>query len=81
MGSSRTTRCWPSASRSPPAALLATPVLNLFYPPIVLVGAVHLLGRVEDARAGDGRCQQIDTDVSNRRAARPRFVRGPLSKP
>ena len=31
------------------AALLATPVLNLFFRPIVLVGAVHLLGRLEQA--------------------------------
>jgi hypothetical protein len=29
------------------AALLATPVLNLFFRPIVLVGAVHVLGRFE----------------------------------
>jgi hypothetical protein len=31
------------------AALLATPVLNLFFRPIVLVGAVHVLGRFEVA--------------------------------
>jgi uncharacterized protein involved in cysteine biosynthesis len=29
------------------AALLATPVLNLFFRPIVLVGAVHVLGHFE----------------------------------
>jgi hypothetical protein len=29
------------------AALLATPVLNLFFRPIVLIGAVHLIGRIE----------------------------------
>jgi uncharacterized protein involved in cysteine biosynthesis len=28
------------------AALLATPVLNLFFRPIVLIGAVHLIGRL-----------------------------------
>jgi uncharacterized protein involved in cysteine biosynthesis len=33
------------------AALLATPVLNLFFRPIVLVGAVHVLGQVEAAAA------------------------------
>jgi hypothetical protein len=32
------------------AALLATPVLNLFFRPIVLVGAVHVLGRFEVAQ-------------------------------
>jgi hypothetical protein len=30
------------------AALLATPVLNLFFRPIVLVGAVHVLGRLDE---------------------------------
>jgi hypothetical protein len=29
------------------AALLATPVLNLFFRPIVIIGAVHVLGRLE----------------------------------
>jgi hypothetical protein len=29
------------------AALLATPILNLFFRPIVLIGAVHLLARIE----------------------------------
>jgi hypothetical protein len=31
------------------AALLATPVLNLFFRPVVLIGAVHLLGRSQPA--------------------------------
>jgi uncharacterized protein involved in cysteine biosynthesis len=29
------------------AALLATPVLNLLFRPIVLIGAAHVLGRIE----------------------------------
>ena len=33
------------------AALVATPVLNLLFRPIVLVGAAHVLGRVEHAPA------------------------------
>jgi hypothetical protein len=30
------------------AVLLATPVLNLFFRPIVIIGAVHVLGRLEE---------------------------------
>jgi hypothetical protein len=33
------------------AALLATPVLNLLFRPIVLIGAAHVLGRVEQRHA------------------------------
>jgi hypothetical protein len=33
------------------AALLATPILNLFFRPIVLIGAVHLIGRIESEPA------------------------------
>ena len=35
------------------ALLVATPVLNLFFRPIVIVAAVSVLGRLGDAGAGD----------------------------
>lgn len=36
------------------AALLATPVLNLIFRPIIIVAAVHLLGHLEPGEAGHG---------------------------
>ncbi|GAC1594903.1 MAG: hypothetical protein NVS4B10_02960 [Myxococcales bacterium] len=36
------------------AALLATPVLNLLFRPIIIVAAVHLLGHLEPGEAGHG---------------------------
>jgi hypothetical protein len=41
------------------AALLATPVLNLFFRPIVLVGAVHVLGQIERGEAGEPAVNQV----------------------
>lgn len=44
------------------AGLLATPLLNLFFRPIVLIGAVHLLGRAsEDCLSRDRHMQLIAT--------------------
>ena len=37
------------------AALVATPVLNLLFRPIVLIGASHVLGRLEPTRGAAGR--------------------------
>ena len=34
------------------AALLAVPVLNLAFRPIVIIGATHVLGQLEDAPHG-----------------------------
>ena len=55
------------------AALVATPVLNLLFRPIVLIGAAHVLGRLEAAaRRGAASCRRSSLAAAARAADPPR---------
>lgn len=56
------------------AALLATPVLNLFFRPIVIVASVHLLGHISREETAEGESDQLQ-------AGSPHQAEAPLALP